>query len=84
MAAITLDYLVLHGSVRLDVLAVEALGVSQVNAQAPGTRNSMRHPLPAGSPAEPTGAFDPDADQSASGRTPGAGRPRSSWRKRAC
>jgi hypothetical protein len=84
MAAITLDYLVLHGSVRLDVLAVEALGTSPVNAQAPGTRNSMRHPLPAGGPAEPTGAFDPAADYPAAGRTPVAVRARYSWRKRAC
>lgn len=84
MAAIILDSLVLHGSVRLDVLAVEALGTSKVDAQAPGTRNSMRHPLPGGSLADPTGDFDLDEDQTSSGRTPGAGRSRCSWHKSGC
>jgi hypothetical protein len=84
MAAIILDSLVLHGSVRLDVVAVEALGASKVNAQAPGNRTSMRHPLPAGGLPEPTRVFDLDGDYPASGETPGAGRSRLRWCKPAC
>lgn len=83
MAAIILDSLVLHGSVRLDVVAV-ALGASKVAAQAPGNRTSMRHPMPAGGLPEPTGAFDLDGVTPASGETPGAGRSRLRWRKPAC
>ena len=84
MAAIILESLVLSGSVRLDVVAVEALGTSKVNARAPGNRNSMRHPLPTGSLTEPTRVFDQDEDYPSPGITPGAGRSRFSWRKRPC
>ena len=84
MAAIILDSLVLSGSVRLDVVAVEALGTSAANAQAPGNRNSMRHPWPTGGLTEPTRVFDLDEDYPLSGITPEAGRPRRTWHKRAC
>ncbi len=84
MAAIILDSLVLSGSVRLDVVAVEALGTSKVNARAPGNRNSMRPPLPAGSLTWPTSDFATGEDYSSAGMTPGAGRPRRTWHKRAC
>ena len=84
MAVIILDSLVLRGCVRLDVVAAMALGTSEVNAQAPGSRTSMRHPLPGGDLPEPTRVFDLDGDYPTSGITPGAGRPRRSWSKRAC
>src|SRR5262245_52522406 len=84
MAAIILDSLVLRGSVRLDVVAVEALGTSTVDARVPGNRNSMRHPLPGGRRPEPAQAFDRDEQYPSSGMTPGAGRPRFAWCKPGC
>ena len=84
MAAIILSSQVLSGSVRLDVVAVEALGASKVNAWVPGNRTSMRPPMPAGGLTGPTGDFATGEDYPSSGLTPGAGRPRRTWHKRDC
>jgi hypothetical protein len=76
-----LEPVVLRGIVvREDALAVELrLGTSKANAQAPGNRNSTRHPSLAGQ-----GVFGPDVDYPASGDRPGAGRPRPTWWAKGC